>query len=317
MNRPLLAFIAVAYTLSIAFSLVVGLTGGGESPLALGFGVASMFVPAVAMLVVVFAMKAKAPSLGWNRFPLSYLPISLLLMPFVMHVVMLPVAAALWGGLPWASWLTPEADGLYHTPAARNWGVLTPAGLVARMATNIVVGLAANSTLAFFEEVGWRAWLLPRLMDRMSVRRAVAVSAVIWAFWHTPFALGGIHHLPGIPILLVVLTLPILTIGAGLVIGWLWVRTESIWMVGLAHGALNNWGQYAFKFMQDEGPGGQPRDMVILGAGGLAVIAVGSLLVARGLSSAPPRLESSKLSPVVAAQRMEPSARRDRERRDA
>jgi hypothetical protein len=122
------------------------------------------------------------------------------------------------------------------------------------------------------------------------------VSAIIWAFWHTPFALGSIHHLPGIPVLLVVLTLPILTIGAGLVIGWLWVRTRSIWIVALAHGALNNWGQYAFTFMQDGGPGGQPRDMMILGAGGLAVLAVGSLLVARGLSSAPPRQKCAQLS---------------------
>lgn len=261
-----------------------------------------MFVPAVAMLVVVFGMQAEAPLLRWNRFPLIYLPVALLLMPVAMHAVMLPVAAALWGELPWANWLAPEADGLYHTSAARNWGVLTPAGFAARLAANIVVGLAANSALAFFEEIGWRAWMLPRLIERMNIQRAVTVSALIWAFWHTPFALGGIHHLPGIPALLVVLTLPILTIGAGLVIGWLWIRTESIWMVALAHGALNNWGQYAFKFMQDEGPGGQPRDMLILAAGGLAVLVVGSSLVARGLSSDRLRSERSKVSPAAAAQ---------------
>jgi membrane protease YdiL (CAAX protease family) len=302
MNRPLFAFIVLVYTLSIALSLVVALTGGSQSHLALGFGVASMFVPAVAMLVVVFGMQAEAPLLRWNRFPLIYLPVALLLMPVAMHAVMLPVAAALWGELPWANWLAPEADGLYHTSAARNWGVLTPAGFAARLAANIVVGLAANSALAFFEEIGWRAWMLPRLIERMNIQRAVTVSALIWAFWHTPFALGGIHHLPGIPALLVVLTLPILTIGAGLVIGWLWIRTESIWMVALAHGALNNWGQYAFKFMQDEGPGGQPRDMLILAAGGLAVLVVGSSLVARGLSSDRLRSERSKVSPAAAAQ---------------
>lgn len=300
MRGHLFAFITIACTLSIALSLVAGSTGGAQSRFAFGLGVASMFVPAVATLVVVLAMKARAPSFGGNRLPLRYLPVALLLMPIVMHAVMLPVAAYLWGCLPWVNWLTPEADGLYHTPATRNWGVLTRTGLVARMATNMVVGLAANSTLAVFEEIGWRAWMLPSLMERMSVQRAVTVSAIIWAFWHTPFALGGIHHLPGIPVLLVVLTLPILTIGAGLVIGWLWVRTQSIWIVALAHGALNNWGQYAFKLMEDGGPGGQPRDMMILGAGGLAVLAVGSLLVARGLSSAAPRRKSAQLSQVVA-----------------
>lgn len=285
MKRPLVAFITVAYALSIALSLVVGLTGGPQSPVAFGFGVASMFVPTVATLVVVLAMKAPAPSLGSDRFPLKYLAIALLLIPVVMHAVMLPVAAYLWGGLPWASWLTPESDGLYHTPATLNWGALTPTELVARMAINLVVGLAANSALALFEEIGWRGWMLPRLMDIMSVRRAIVVSALIWAFWHTPFALSGIHYLPGIPVQLLVVTLPILTIGAGLVIGWLWVRTQSIWIVALAHGALNNWGQFAFKFMDDGGPGGQPGDMLILAAGGLAVVAVGSLLVVKACAT--------------------------------
>jgi membrane protease YdiL (CAAX protease family) len=32
---------------------------------------------------------------------------------------------------------------------------------------------------------------------------------------------------------------------AGLIIGWLWLRTESIWLAAIAHGAMNNWGQYA------------------------------------------------------------------------
>ena len=45
--------------------------------------------------------------------------------------------------------------------------------------------------------------------------------------------------------------MPIGVVGAGLVIGWLWVRTESIWIVAMAHGALNNWGQYAFQYMNE------------------------------------------------------------------
>lgn len=76
--------------------------------------------------------------------------------------------------------------------------------------------------------------------------------------------------------MLLVFTPPLITIGAGLVIGWLWLRTESIWMVALAHGAHNNWGQYAFKFMDDGGPGGEPRDLLVLAAGGLALLAVGA-----------------------------------------
>jgi CAAX protease family protein len=272
-------FVLIAYALSIGLSAIVWLTGADKSPFAFICGTAAMFVPAVATFIVVTATAAEPPMLRWDHFPRRYLPAALLLIPLVMHAVMLPVAAALWGGLPWAPWLTPDANGIYHTPAERSWGALTTLGLAGRLGMNLIVGLLATSTLAFFEEIGWRAWMLPRLLERMGSRRAVVTSALIWAFWHTPFALSGIHHLPGIPTALTVATLPLVTFGAGLIIGWLWLRTGSIWIVSLAHGAHNNWGQYAFKFMNDGGPGGEPRDMLVLAAGGLALIAVGGVLL--------------------------------------
>jgi hypothetical protein len=69
---------------------------------------------------------------------------------------------------------------------------------------------------------------------------------------------------------------------AGLVIGWLWVRSESIWIVAIAHGALNNWGQYAFKFMRDFAA---PGPMLLLGAGFLGLLIVGTCLVAFAVPS--------------------------------
>jgi membrane protease YdiL (CAAX protease family) len=238
-NHAVLGFVAVAYALSIALSLVIGLTGGYHSRL-IGLGYLSMLIPTIAVLITNAATHEKVRSMGWDRFPLQYVPVAILLMPIVMHAVMLPTAAFA-GGLQWQDWLTPQADGLYHTPASRGWGVLTATGLAGRLAMNAIVGLIVVSVLALFEEVGWRAWLLPRLVSSIGARRGVVASAVLWAFWHTPYALSGIQHVDGIPIALAAVIMPIGIVGSGLVIGWLWLRTESIWMVALAHGALNNW----------------------------------------------------------------------------
>ncbi|MBI3490564.1 MAG: hypothetical protein HY047_02015 [Acidobacteria bacterium] len=47
------------------------------------------------------------------------------------------------------------------------------------------------------------------------------------------------------------------------------------------HGALNSWGQYAFKYIQFV----RAPDSVVLGAGGMAVFILGTLLLTCGLGS--------------------------------
>ena len=274
--NAIVVFVAATYSLSIVLSLVVGLTGGHESTLAGLAYVSSTFLPAVAVLIVTATLNEQ-PRVRWDNFPLRYLPVALFLIPGVLHAVTLPLLVALEGQLPWQDWLTPQADGLYHPPLSRGWGVLTVEGLVGRIALNAMAGLAIVSALTFFEEIGWRAWLLPRLRDRLGARSAVVVTAVIWALWHVPFQLSGVQHIDGISPAILASTLPVGIMVAGLILGWLWLRTESIWLVSIAHGALNNWGQYAFKYMKDTSS--IAKDVLALGGGFLALFAVAVVLL--------------------------------------
>jgi membrane protease YdiL (CAAX protease family) len=189
-----------------------------------------MFLPACAVLVV-SSITNEGLRIRWGRFPLRYLPVALFLIPGVLHAVMVPLLTKSAHGVPWQDWLTPAADGLYHTPASRGWGILTMQELAGHIVLNAVVGLLIVSLFAIFEEIGWRAWLLPRLADRMGGWRAVVVTAGIWALWHVPFQLSGIQHINGISAVKLALTLPFGTMVAGLILGWLWLRTESIWLV--------------------------------------------------------------------------------------
>lgn len=276
-TKTIAMFVVVAYGLSIALSLIVGLTGGYESPL-VGLQFLSMFIPALAVLGVQ-RLTSGAVRIDWHRLPWTYVPVALLLLPGVMHAAMLPVAVAYEGRLPWQDWLTPQADGLFHSSPERGWGVLTPGGLAGRVVLNAVVGLVVVSALGFFEEIGWRGWLLPHLRERVGARRAVVLTSAMWALWHIPFQLSGVQHIDGVSPVRLALTLPIGIFATGLVIGWLWLKTESIWIVSLAHGALNNWGQYALKYMQFV----NAPDSAVGGAGLLAVLVLGILLLAWGI----------------------------------
>jgi membrane protease YdiL (CAAX protease family) len=294
-NLAIVAFIVIAFALSGALSLLVGLTGGRHSRFA-ALGFVSMLLPAAAALAVRAAMNER-PRIDWRRFPPEYLPLALFLMPCALHAAMLSLAATA-GPLPWQNWLTPQADGLYHVPPPRGWGVLTTYGLITRVAVNAVVGLAVVSFLAMFEEVGWRAWLLPRLSDRVGARAAIVVTSAIWGCWHAPFALAGIQHVDGISPAGLALGAPFGIFAAGLVIGWLWVRTRSIWIVALAHGSLNNWGEYAFKYMRDLVT---PSPGALLAVGFVALFVVGVLLLTLGLSPSSTRAGASCRSSVSAA----------------
>jgi membrane protease YdiL (CAAX protease family) len=190
---------------------------------------------------------------------------------------MLPVVAQLGNGVRWQEWLKPHSDGLYHVPDSRGWGTLTIQGLVGHILVNAIVGLLIVSALAFFEEIGWRAWLLPRFANRIGPRRAVLLTSLIWAIWHVPFQLAGIQHIEGVPPIRLALSIPFGIAAVGLILGWLWLRTESIWLVAIAHGSSNNWGQYAFKYMQNSGA--PDRDIIALDIGSLALVFVGLILL--------------------------------------
>jgi membrane protease YdiL (CAAX protease family) len=270
--RTIVLFVIVAYSLSSLLGVVFWLAGSQGVTAALPF--ASMFLPAVAVMIV-RALTKEGARIDWTRCPLRYVPLALLLMPVTIHTIALPLLA-LAGPLPWQDWLTVQPDGLYHSPASRGWGDLTATGLAARVLLNAVVGVIIVSGLALFEEIGWRGWLLPRLTERMGARLAIVATSIISAFWHVPFGLSGIQRIDGMSPVALALGLPLGVIAIGLVIGWLWVRTESIWIVALAHGAFNNWGQYAFKYMREFTT---PDPAAVLSAGFVGLYGVGILLL--------------------------------------
>ncbi len=52
-----------------------------------------------------------------------------------------------------------------------------------------------NLVPALGEELGWRGWLLPKLMPLGAIP-AILTSGVIWGLWHTPLILLGYNY-PG------------------------------------------------------------------------------------------------------------------------
>jgi membrane protease YdiL (CAAX protease family) len=90
-------------------------------------------------------------------------------------------------------------------------------------------------TGAMGEELGWRAFLLPRLERRLTPRIAALVMAINWALWHLPaFFFPGLpqQHLPPVAFLLMVAAF-------GIFLALLFNRTGNVVSTMLAHFSFN------------------------------------------------------------------------------
>jgi membrane protease YdiL (CAAX protease family) len=115
----------------------------------------------------------------------------------------------------------------------------TPVGFtLAGLPLDIVVGLVITSIFALGEEIGFRGYLLPHLLQ-LGTTRALLLSGFLHGLWHFPLMLlTPVYPITGSwlivgPIFLVTLT------AAGVFYGYLRLTSGSVWSPTLAHGAVN------------------------------------------------------------------------------
>jgi membrane protease YdiL (CAAX protease family) len=122
----------------------------------------------------------------------------------------------------------------------------------------MILAVPINSVLSIGEEFGWRAYLLPKLMERFAgaerasasaedpayggglnaagARKAALLVGVVHGVWHWPlFFLGAMYGFP-YPNLLLYL---IFTCSLSVLLSWGTLRSGSVWPASVGHGAVN------------------------------------------------------------------------------
>ncbi|TFC81498.1 CPBP family intramembrane metalloprotease [Cryobacterium sp. TmT2-59] len=239
-------FLLIAFGLSWLISLPLWLGDGLADPLFAVVALAMMFTPAIAAIIVVFVLERprnKARVLGlWPLKPagrlIGYLALGLTV-PVALILVALPVGAVL--GVYPADFVTFSAFQEMLDAQMKSAGASAlpiPIGvLVGLQFINVLVGAFINLVPALGEELGWRGWLLPKLM-RLGTVPALLLSGVIWGLWHAPLILLGYNY-PGAPGWLGLTMMIGMCTVVGAVFGWLRLRSDSVWPAALAHGAFN------------------------------------------------------------------------------
>jgi membrane protease YdiL (CAAX protease family) len=90
--------------------------------------------------------------------------------------------------------------------------------------------------LLWGEEFGWRSYLQIRLMAHRPLLAAI-ITGVIWGIWHYPINLQGYNYPENR--ILGLFIFPVFTVLLSIILGWLRLKTSSVWSASLAHAATN------------------------------------------------------------------------------
>lgn len=99
-----------------------------------------------------------------------------------------------------------------------------------------------NMLFAVGEETGWRGYMTPFLCGRLGRKKGLVLSGLIWGAWHWPIiCLAGYNFGTGYfgwPVT-GALMMCAACAALGILLSFLYDRTESVWVPALAHGAFN------------------------------------------------------------------------------
>ncbi|PXX71222.1 CAAX prenyl protease-like protein [Nocardia tenerifensis] len=188
-------------------------------------------------------------------------------------------------------WAMPLALGYPVAIAVAAYGVGWATGLAeytssagwvsfgGELLAGVVLGTAIGLVFALGEELGWRGYLLTRLIDA-EVPRPVLVSGSIWAAWHLPLIIGG-SYLTGNGGSVAVIA--VLFVAQVTVVSYVFARvrldTGSVWPAVVLHASWNSVIQTVF----DPHTAG-PHAWLWLGEQGVLTLAanvIGAVIVCR------------------------------------
>jgi len=137
-----------------------------------------------------------------------------------------------WGKFDTSFQLIRQAvEGLPELPE-----ISIPLLVAAQIGAALTIAPLFNTLFALGEELGWRGYLLPKLLP-LGQMPAMMISGAIWGIWHAPAILQG-HNYPNHPVLGVGMMI-VFTILLGIFFSWLYLKTKSPWAPALAHGTVN------------------------------------------------------------------------------
>ncbi len=160
---------------------------------------------------------------------------------------------------------------------------------------SIIFAPLLNIVPSLGEELGWRGYLLPKLSERFSRKKAVLLNGIVWGVWHAPIIAMGYNYgknYLGYPFT-GILAMILFCCFVGSFFSWLAFQARSAIPAAIAHGALNGFASIGVFFLKN-GPDPLVGPYATGIIGGIGFIIVG-ILCYRQIDYADPQAKSDEV----------------------
>jgi len=231
LSRQILTFVVLVFAFScVPYALMIhtGHIGAGN-----GMTVRLvMWCPTLAALATCALFRIDLKGLGWSWRPARYEGIAYVL-PLVYA---LPVYIVCWIAIPGSFGFHAFAQSMAESYGLGKW----PAAgtLCLGIPVLATIGIAGSLAAALGEEIGWRGFLLPRLVGRFGWFFGCLLSGTIWAVWHYPGLLFADYN-AGTNKVYALNCFTLMVIGNAFLMGWLRLKSGSLWPCAVLHASHN------------------------------------------------------------------------------
>jgi uncharacterized protein len=242
-RKGILSFLGITYAITYAVEIPMVLAGYrfdlGAQPVAQIAVAVLMWAPALAtFLTMRFVTHEKRDLLNLRLGAVKPYLVVALLLPLLFIAVygltgLLGLGQPDWGLMGFQKMLAAVANGRPMQAMPSPW-VIWPGLYLAALITAPFF----NTLFALGEEIGWRGYLLPKLIP-LGKPRAYLMLGLVWSAWHWPLIVGGFNYGRNNPFL-GILAFTVVTTGLGIYLSELTLRYRSSVLAGWGHGVFNS-----------------------------------------------------------------------------